>query len=292
MDELAARDRARARTLAGAIEPVAGQAQFSPECHSAYAALGFGEGLSRDAYFSARGSVFGLAPAEVIAAAFAVFNPESVISGIDRGRTLAEPETMRVAREEGAVAQLRRVLGSEPEGVTRAAALLSDATVTLPIEGRPFFAAQRAVPLPDDPLHRMWRAGEILREFRGDSHTIAWVSAGLDPIEEGLLSDLFWGLPLRSHTLTRGWSPEQIDAAIERLRARALIGDDDLTEAGFELREEIEVATDAQVRPAITALGDAFDELIGIVQPWGDQLISEGAYTHIVRFTRPANRAS
>jgi len=33
--------RAKARKLAGAIEPFAGQVYFSPECHAAYAQLGF-----------------------------------------------------------------------------------------------------------------------------------------------------------------------------------------------------------------------------------------------------------
>ena len=32
---------ARARALAAAIEPFAGQVYFSPECHDAYATLGF-----------------------------------------------------------------------------------------------------------------------------------------------------------------------------------------------------------------------------------------------------------
>lgn len=33
---------AKARRLAAAIEPIAGQVYFSPECHKAYEALGFG----------------------------------------------------------------------------------------------------------------------------------------------------------------------------------------------------------------------------------------------------------
>jgi hypothetical protein len=33
---------AAARALASALEPVAGQVYFSPECHEGYAALGFG----------------------------------------------------------------------------------------------------------------------------------------------------------------------------------------------------------------------------------------------------------
>ena len=78
----------RARTLAAAIEPVAGQVYFSRECHEGYAALGFSpspmatsDGVHLPdgaAYFCSRGSVMGQVPGELVAAAFAVFNPEIV----------------------------------------------------------------------------------------------------------------------------------------------------------------------------------------------------------------------
>lgn len=72
----------RARGLAAAIEPVAGQVYFSPECHANYEALGFGPspgdfnvaGPEMESYFCSRGSVMGQVPGSVIAAAFGVFN--------------------------------------------------------------------------------------------------------------------------------------------------------------------------------------------------------------------------
>src|SRR5437588_677621 len=78
----------RARALGEAIEPVAGQVYFSPECHGRYQALGFGPspGLAGGvalpdgpAYFCSRGSVLGQVPGEVIASAFGVFNPAAEI---------------------------------------------------------------------------------------------------------------------------------------------------------------------------------------------------------------------
>jgi hypothetical protein len=60
-----------------------------------------------------------------------------------------------------------------------------------------------------------------------------------------------------------------------------------LTAAGFELRSRIEIATDAQVGPAVAALGDDLDELVGILGPWGDQVRAAGGYlSPAVRFTR------
>ena len=36
------------------------------------------------------------------------------------------------------------------------------------------------------------------------------------------------------------------------------------------MREDIEVHTDAQMSPAITALGDDLEELLAILRPWGE----------------------
>lgn len=102
-----------ARRLAAAIEPVAGQAQFAPECHANYAALGFGpssgtvgrtELPDRSAYFTARGSVLGQVPGTVVAAVFAVFNPDVVVPLVAEGWQRTEAATIWAAREAGAVA--------------------------------------------------------------------------------------------------------------------------------------------------------------------------------------------
>ena len=112
----------------------------------------------------------------------------------------------------------------------------------------------------------------MLREYRGDSHTTAWVSAGFDATEIGLLSELYWGLPMRSYSRTRGWTDDQFAAAHERLRARGLVDDAGFTDAGRATREAIEVHTDMQMSPVITALGDDIDELLAILTPWGQTI--------------------
>jgi hypothetical protein len=287
--------REAARALAAAVEPVAGQVHFSPECHAAYVELGFdpSPGLfgktaipDRAAYLTSRGSVMGQVHGTVIAAAFAVFDPDEVVPAVERGWTLTDADTICAARRRGAVAQLRRVLGEAPPGLGRAADLTTRALDPLAVEGRPLFAGQRSAPLPDEPLERLWRAADAVREYRGDSHTLTWVGAGLDAVEIGMLSDLYWRTPLRGHTAGRGWTSEQMDEAIERLQARGLVADDALTTTGYELRDGIEAATDAHMAPAIAALGDELDELVAILTPWGDRLRDSGGYlSPAVRFT-------
>ncbi len=269
---------ARARRIGSVLEPVVGQVYFSPECHANYAALGFDPSANQaggvalpdgPAYFTSRGSLMGQVPGELVAAAFAVFNPEIVVPCVQLGWSRTDAATICAARDRGAIDQLRRLLGEAPDGVDRANELLARAVAPLRPEGRPLFAGALSQPMPDTALGQVWRRGDLLREYRGDSHTAAWISAGFDATEIGLLSELYWGLPMRSYSRTRAWTDAQFDAAHARLARRGLVDDVGFTEAGRAAREDIEVRTDAQMQPAIDALGDDCDELCSLLEPWG-----------------------
>ncbi len=271
-----------------ALEPIAAQVYFAPECHAAYAAFGFSPSPATlpsgvelpdgPAYFASRGSVMGQVPGTVVAAAFAVFNPEAVVPAVEFGWSKVEAPTICEARTAGAVAQLTRVLGPEPEGLARATELLAMAGARLRPEGKPLYAGLLSLGLPGDPIGDMWRRSDLLREFRGDAHTAAWTAAGLDATEIGLLTELYWGLPLRTYIRTRAWSDGQLDAAEARLVARGLIVDGAFTEAGRALRAAVEEATDAQCAPMLDALGDDLPELVAIFDPWGAAIRAAGGY--------------
>jgi hypothetical protein len=278
---------ARARRLARAVEPVAGQVYFSPECHAGYAALGFNPSPARaggvalpdgPAYFCSRGSVLGQVPGEVVASAFAVFNPAVVVPAVSHGWTLTDAPTIAAARTAGATGQLQRILGARPDGVDRAEELLARANEPLRPEGKPLYAGMLAQPLPAEPLGRVWRRADRLREYRGDAHTASWTTAGFDATEIGLLSELYWGLKLRTYIRTRAWSGAELDAAEARLTERGLTRDGAFTDAGRAEREAVEAATDRHCRPVIDALGDDLDELLGILEPWGAAIRKGGGY--------------
>lgn len=278
---------AAARRLGAALEPVVGQVYFSPECHTNYTALGFdpspghADGVALPdgpAYFTSRGSVMGQVTGDVVAAAFAVFNPQIVIPSVQLGWTRTDAATICRARTSGATAQLVRILGEQPAGLDRALELLVNATEVLRPEGRPLFAGVRSQAVPELGLGALWYHGDLLREFRGDCHTAAWISAGFDATEIGLMTELYWGLPMRSYSRTRGWSEEQFDAAADRLRSRGLIDDSGFTPAGRTAREAVEAETDAQLGPVIDALGDDLDELCSILEPWGARVREAKGY--------------
>jgi hypothetical protein len=279
---------ARARALAGALEPFAGQVYFSPECHAGYVELGFqpsrgsfGDNVAAPdgtAYFTSRGSVMGQVPGHVVAAAFAVFNPAVVVPAVAMGWGLTDAATICAARTAGAVGQLARVLGAAPDGLDRAGALLARAVAPLRPEGRPLYAGLASLGLPGEPLADAWRSADMLREYRGDAHTAAWTTAGFDATEIGLLTELYWGLPMRTYIRTRAWSDTDLDEAEARLEARGLVAGGDLTPEGRAAREAVEQATDGACRPFVEALGDDLDDLLSILLPWGAQLREAGAY--------------
>lgn len=276
-----------ARVLAGALEPFAGSVYFSPECHERYVALGFSPSAATrrkvalpdgPAYFCSRGSVMGQVPGELVAAAFAVFNPAAVVPAVAHGWTLTDAATICEARTEGAVAQLVRVLGAEPDGLGRATELLARAVAPLRPEGRPLYAGLSSLAVPPTPMGRAWRLADLLREYRGDAHTAAWTSAGFDATEIGLLTELLWGLPLRTYVRSRAWSDAELDAAEARLVDRGLLSDGAFTADGRAQREAVEVATDRQCQPICDALGAELDELVGMLLPWGAAIRDAGGY--------------
>jgi hypothetical protein len=281
--------RDRARLLARVIEPVVGQVYFAPECHARYAALGFnpspnGAGPGQlafpdgPAYFTSRGSCLGQAPGELVAAAFGVFNIAAVVPSVSYGWTLTDAATIAAERLAGAVEQLERVLGPAPEGIDRANELLARATADLDPWGRALYAGVLSQGLPGTPLGDLFRLGDRLREYRGDSHIAAWVAAGFDAVEIGLLTELYWGMPSRSYVRTRAWTDADLDAAEARLEAAGLMADHQLTDAGRAVREDVELATDAAMAPAIDALGDDLQQLADLLTPWDHAIMDAAGY--------------
>lgn len=281
---------APSRALSAAIEPFSGQVYFSPECHRGYAALGFGASPATSggvelpdgpAYFCSRGSALGQAPGEVIAATFAVFNPAVVVPAVAYGWKLTDAPTIRAARTEGAVGQLRRVLGAEPDGLDRALQLLQRAADGLPVAGKPLFAGLVADGLTGDPLTDAWLLADQLREFRGDAHVNAWVAGGFDAVEIGLITELYRGMPPRTYVRSRAWSDDELTAGEERLAERGLARDGVLSDAGRAAREAVETATDAACAPILARLGDDLGELVEVVGGWSEQLVEAGGFPKI-----------
>jgi len=195
------------------------------------------------------------------------------------GWSLTNAAAICDARDAGSLEQMERVLGADPDGRARVEELLVRATADVRIGGRPLAAGVSGLPDPDHPLGTIWRRGDLLREFRGDSHTAAWIDAGLDAVQIGLLTERYWGLPSRSYARTRGWSDADFDRALAELQERGAVDrDGGFTQQGRALREEIERRTDEQMAPVLASLGDDLDELVQLLEPWGSKIREARGY--------------
>jgi hypothetical protein len=52
----------------------------------------------------------------------------------------------------------------------------------------------------------------------------------------------------------------------------------ELTDAGRQLRADIERETDLATREVIERLGDQIDELFSIIEPWSQAIVAGGGY--------------
>ncbi len=279
-----------ARRLRDLVEPIAANVYFAPEAYEAYETLGV-KGFA-PGYFPSRGGCLGQAPGEVIAAAFGVFKPAMVTDAVDATWAITDAAAMVAARERGAVASLTRIFGTDrtiAAAIPRATELLKRAAAaTPPGEGRALYSGLTSLGYPCTPIGDLWRAADLVREHRGDSHIIAWVANGLDPIQATLTTELWWRLPFVSYVRTRGWNDDEIAGAVERLRAAGLVEGDQFTAAGEKLRADIEWCTDQQERPIVDALGSDAQELLRLLEPMADAVLAAGGYPADPRLmTRP-----
>lgn len=256
------------RRLRARADGMLAEAWFMPEAQQGFVELGVGPA---ETMFGGRIGPLGPVPGAAAAALLVPVRPESVAAAVDAAWAATDPQTLLAARERACTGYLREILGPEPDGIERAAALARRAADAGPVAGHPLAAAHRVRGWTGDPLVDVWRACERIRERRHESHRNAWTAAGLDPCELCVLTDL-WRGPLIS-SVSGSWSSAEQAAARDRLRARGLVDGEALAEPGRELREAIEVATDAQEVEVVVALGDDADELLARLAPWSTAVV-------------------
>jgi len=242
------------------LDPLHSAIYFAPEADDAFSEGGLRPG--RMSYFASRAAPMGPVGPGVVVATFYNFSPDLVARHIPRAWTLAKPEDIIRTRFVLAGTVLRRLLGDEvaasPE-VEEAAAIAAKAAEACTPQGRPLYAAHAELAYPSDPVVALWHAITLLREYRGDGHIAALLAADLSGLE-ALQTHLATG---RSFTndfaqVSRGWSAELWAAGIAGLQERGLLDEKGgLTEAGEQLRTDIEARTDDLGRAPYDSLDEA-----------------------------------
>jgi hypothetical protein len=269
-----------ARRLFELTEPISLVNFASPEPNDAMAALGCR--TYWDGYFAGRSAPLGRVPAEVVHAAFYNFAEGEVSRHIPRVWDITTPEAAHAARQQGCVTALRRIIGDlvGAPGFARAAELLAVASTSAPTEGRVMYAGLRTLPVPEEPVARLWHAANMLREHRGDGHIAALVSERIGGTEAHVLSALDLGIhPAESFGRIHHLPETRLAEVMDGLRARGLLdASGRFTEAGRATKDRIESLTDRLAEAPYDGLEPSeLDELITELEPLSSRLRARGS---------------
>ncbi|WP_139983317.1 SCO6745 family protein [Nocardioides litoris] len=262
-------DARTARRFHDLVEPI-GLIPYRHEgAHDGLVALGLSSYW--DGYFAARAAPLGRPPAEVVDAIFYSFAPGEVARHVPQVWDRVAPEAARQARVAGCVGVLRSALGDRATtpSTVRAADLLVRAATGAPVAGRPLYAGLRGVPVPAEPVERLWHAADLLREHRGDGHVAALLTCGVGGTEAHVLWAAGEGTAPRTFGRVHHLPARYLDAVIGGLRERGVLDEDEgLTDAGRALRERVERLTDELACPPYAVLtGAERAELLGLLPP-------------------------
>ena len=135
--------------------------------------------------------------------------------------------------------------------------------------GRPLFAANLDVAVPDEPITALWQACTLWREHRGDGHIAALVGAEVDGCESHVLRLAVAGGDDDLMRAVRGWSDDDWAAAAGRLTDRGLVGASGAaTDAGRTLLAEVEASTDRLASAPVELLGAAdVEAALAVLEP-------------------------
>jgi hypothetical protein len=236
-------------------------------------------------YFGFRAAPMGPVGSAVVEATFFNFAPTFVQRWVPEVWLRAAPESLVHDRSEAAAATLVRLFPQIAEVAAQANTDLRRATERCTGAGRPLFAANRRVTLPDDPVASLWQLCTSLREQRGDGHVAALTAAGLDGIEAHVLIALERGSDPEDLQRTRGWTADDWARAVERCRARLLVdADGNLGDSGHALRHDLEATTDRLAMAPWNDLADSDrDHLIATLSPAAEAVSASG----VIRYPNP-----
>ncbi|CAL9633267.1 SCO6745 family protein [Streptomyces sp. enrichment culture] len=276
-------DAGYARAVWQVLEPLHAVTYFAPESREAARAVGL-RGFWMG-YFALRAAPLGAVRPGVVEAAFSNFHPAMVRRALPDAWGLASPEAVLRARADSATAALRRVAPSARDAAASVLPLLERVIAAADGAGRPLFAANRDVPVPEDPVGALWQAATSLREHRGDGHVAVLTAEGLDGCAAHVLFAAGEQVPVEVLRDNRGWSAQEWRSAADRLVARHLLtGAGALTPEGRALRAHIEARTDAlAVRPYGVLAPDDASRLLRTLEPVTEQVLGSG----VIPFPNP-----
>jgi hypothetical protein len=236
-------------------------------------------------YFGFRAAPLGAVGSGAVEATFFNFAPSFVRRWVPAVWQHASPEALVAARSEAAAVSLRGLAPGVDAVADRVNPLLAAAVARARAAGRPLFAANRLVALPDDPVAALWQLCTCLREHRGDGHVAALTASGLDGCEANVLISLEQGSSPEDLQRARGWTAGDWSDATSRCTERGLVdGTGGLTPEGRALRAGIEATTDRLADAPFGAFGaNERTALLAALAPVASAISASG----VIRYPNP-----
>jgi hypothetical protein len=230
------------RRNARSVQTVIGWIFWDPGALARYGALGvpgpFGYVASRCAPLAPAGP-------EAVIAAFGSISPSVIRHTFELVEANASFPSLWEARDAAVLDGLAKFAPSVLSPLAEFGPHLWRVVDGLPGVGRTFFAAHLGMARPGDPVLSGWHAVNCLREWRGDTHWALVAGAGLGGVEASILHNAWLGYEPDWIPISRGTSPEDLEAGWEALAHRGLAGDRTVNAEGLALRQRIEARTDA-----------------------------------------------
>lgn len=278
---------ALARALHTVTEPFHSLMYFSPEVQQQLGDLGLEP--RAQGYFALRAAPMGRVGPGAAAATFYNFNPAVFAHMFPSTWDLAAPQDVLQARATG-IQQTYERIAAPVEGLEDATGLACEAVDGMSMPGRPLAAANADVDPTGMPFADLWQAVAVLREHRGDGHIAALVTRDVGAVEALVLFSA-WQAAVSRRFLQRSrlWDDAAWADAEESLRIRGWMdGDGSLTDAGRQVRDDVEADTDRLAAAPYARLGeDRCRRLFGLVHPLVVAIAEAEAYPRPVTVPDP-----
>lgn len=261
-------DGGAVRRLWYQLETIHAVTYFAAEVQAAMASIGL-RGFWMG-YMASRAAPLGPVGPAPVEAAFYNFHPKRVRRALPEAWRLASPEVVLAARLHAVDQALWRLVGEElrrPD-VAVAAELARRAAEAADCGGRVLAAAYQSLDWPTVPHLVLWQAATVLREHRGDGHVAALVASRISGLEAHVLAVALGAADAEFQQTSRGWTPQQWDAAIDSCRRRRWLDDaGQLTEKGWTVKGRLEAQTDRLAVGPLRALEEGeVDRLAAVTE--------------------------
>lgn len=297
------------RTVSSRLNSFHSAMYFSETVGAEYAKHGLEDGV--EATLAARSAPLGRVNAGVVSAAYYNYSHAFLSTQFPKLWEKVSPETMVQARFDAVAGFMAELFESREDIALLTEAATELATAMTPVLAKMDFSGRVLAQATADALsahtsstafEQLWVVATIAREFRGDGHVASLVTAGVPGID-ALMLDVATGASFkpRAAQKTRGFTDEEWKSAQTGLAEAGLItvGADErgfdlpaITDAGRDLKEQVEQLTDGTVAAAWSALSD--EEIEALVSPSRSLikvLAQSGAFPATV-FAQPAKKAS